>query len=166
MSRFPACVVSTVLCLALAASTPAARAASVEADLRATFGHFVAAQNAHDVSAVGALLSDSPSFLWVTRGAAIWGREAALARFAENYKGTWRLAPDTTGFRVVFATRDAAQLHVPVVFTIGPPGGPATETTFLLHQTLVREGGAWKVASILPIAVPAPAAAPTPAPAR
>ena len=47
--------------------------AGVDDDVKATFDRFVAAQNAHDVSAVRDLLLDSPNFLWVTRGAPIWG---------------------------------------------------------------------------------------------
>jgi hypothetical protein len=41
------------------------------------FAKFVAAQNAHDLKAVGELLQDSPQFLWITRGVPIWGRDAA-----------------------------------------------------------------------------------------
>ncbi|MCK1734611.1 hypothetical protein IVA79_11740 [Bradyrhizobium sp. 138] len=37
-------------------------------EARATFDRFVAAQNAHDVQAVEALLLASPDFLWITRG--------------------------------------------------------------------------------------------------
>jgi hypothetical protein len=58
--------------------------AGVDDDVKATFDRFVAAQNAHDVSAVRDLLLDSPNFLWVTRGAPIWGREAALKRFGDR----------------------------------------------------------------------------------
>ncbi len=52
--------------------------AGPEDEVRAQFDRFVAAQNAHDTRAVGDLLLDSPNFLWITRGTAIWGREAAL----------------------------------------------------------------------------------------
>ncbi len=43
-------------------------AAAPEDEVRATFDRFVAAQNAHDVKLVQALLLDSPDFLWITRG--------------------------------------------------------------------------------------------------
>ena len=56
-------------------------AADTNSDVKATFDRFVTAQNAHDLSAVRELLLDSPDFLWVTRGAPIWGRDAALRRF-------------------------------------------------------------------------------------
>ena len=57
------------------------------------FDQFVKAQNSHDVAAVRELLLDSPNFLWVTRGAPIWGRDAALKRFETLYQGTWKLRP-------------------------------------------------------------------------
>ena len=53
-----------------------ARAGS-EDEVKALFAKFVAAQNAHDLKAVGELLQDSPNFLWITRGMPIW---AAMQR--------------------------------------------------------------------------------------
>jgi ketosteroid isomerase-like protein len=62
--------------------------AGTEDEVKAQFRKFVAAQNAHDLKAVGDMLLDSPQFLWITRGAPIWGREAALKRFEALYQGT------------------------------------------------------------------------------
>ena len=49
-----------------------------------------------------------------------------------------------------------AQLYVPILFTIGGPGAAPQPTRFLMNQTLVKTPTGWKVASILPIAAPAP----------
>jgi uncharacterized protein (TIGR02246 family) len=126
-----------------------------EADARALFERFVVAQNAHGAAAVEALLWDSPDFLWITRGRPVWGREAAMERFRALYSGTWRLEPDMSQFRAVALGPGAAQLFVPVLFTIGAPGQPAQPARFLMNQTLRREGdGTWRVASILPIPLP------------
>ena len=133
---------------------PGAMAGTADDEIRATFDKNVAAQNAHDADAVGALLLDSPTFLWVTRGNAVWGREEAVKGFRALYAGTWRLAPDTSSFRVVLSEPDVAQIYVPIVFTIGEPGEPASETLFLMNQVLVKRGGSWKIASILPIQRP------------
>lgn len=141
--------------IALAGAAGAALA-STEDEVRATFERFVQVQNAHDASALSALLADSPQFLWITRGTSVWGREAALQRFAKLYEGTWRLDPDPSSVRVVPLSSDAAQLHAAVQFTIGPPGQPPQVTRFLLNQVLVRSGGAWRVMSIFPIPAPAP----------
>ncbi len=149
---------ATILCLtavALAAQAPAPAPADA---VRATFETFVAAQNAHDLKAVGALLSDAPDFLWITRGTAVWGKAEALKRFEALYQGTWHLEPDYAAFKVVFRQANAAQLFVPVTFTLGAAGQPPQEVRFHLNQTLVRTDAGWRVASILPIPVPAPAA--------
>ena len=133
-------------------------AAPPDDDARATFDRFVAAQNAHDLKAVEALLLDSPQFLWITRGTPIWGRAEALKRFEALYAGTWHLEPESAAFRVVFAQPQVAELFVPIVFSIGPAGQPAQETRFLMNQVLVKSDSGWKIASILPIPVPPPPA--------
>ena len=135
--------------------TMAAWAAS-EDEVRATFDRFVAAQNAHDVKAVEALLVDSPNFLWITRGAPVWGREAALKRFTSLYDGTWRLDPELSGLKVTMIGENMAQIYVPITFTIGPAGQPAQPSRFLMNQVLIKSPDGWRVSSILPIPAPAP----------
>lgn len=139
--------------IALACAIGGARA-STDDEVRATFDRFVQVQNAHDTKALETLLADSPQFLWITRGTVVWGRDAALQRFAKLHEGTWRLDPEPTSVRVVPITGDVAQLHATVQFTIGTPGQPAQVTRFLLNQVLVKSGGAWRVMSIFPINVP------------
>lgn len=139
----------------LAFSATPARAAP-EDDVRAAFDRFVNAQNAHDVAAVGELLLDSPNFLWVTRGAPIWGRDAALKRFETLYQGTWKLSPEFQNLKVVLVSEATAQVYVPITFNIGPPGQPAPDAAFLMNQTLVKTPAGWRIANILPIPLPAP----------
>jgi hypothetical protein len=114
----------------------------------------VQVQNAHDAKALEALLANSTQFLWITRGTAVWGREAALQRFAKLYEGTWRLEPDLASLRVVPISDSVAQVHAAVQFTIGAPNQPSQATRFLLSQVLVKSGGAWRVMSIFPIPAP------------
>ena len=132
-----------------------ARAGS-EDEVRSLFAKFVAAQNAHDIKAVGELLQDSPNFLWVTRGAPIWGRDAALKRFEALYQGTWSLDPKSDELRITELQPNVVQLYVPVTFMIGPAGQTAQPTRFLLNQVVVKTTDGWKVASILPIPAPQP----------
>jgi len=130
--------------------------AASEDEVRPTFERFVAAQNAHDIKAVESLLLDSPDFLWVTRGAPIWGKDAALKRFVALYEGTWRLDPDPGGLKVISIGKDVAQIYVPIMFTIGAAGQAAQQTTFLMNQVFVKTQSGWRVSSILPIPVPPP----------
>ena len=130
--------------------------ASTEDEVRSAFGRFVEVQNAHDTKALEGLLADAPQFLWITRGTAIWGREAALQRFAKLHEGTWKLEPEDAGLRVVPISDTVAELHVPVNFTIGAPGATPQRTRFFLNQVLVKSNGAWRVVSIFPIPAPSP----------
>jgi ketosteroid isomerase-like protein len=131
-------------------------AAAPEDDVRATFDRFVIAQNAHDVKAVESLLLGSPNFLWITRGTPVWGPEAALKRFAALYEGTWRLEPEASGLKVTMIGDGAAQVYVPIVFTIGAAGQQPQPARFLMNMVLTKTANAWKVSSILPIPAPMP----------
>ena len=69
--------------LVLLAVAGVARAGS-EDEVKALFAKFVAAQNAHDLKAVGELLQDSPQFLWITRSypsGVATQRSSALRRY-------------------------------------------------------------------------------------
>lgn len=135
---------------ALLAATLGAEAAP-EDDVKVVVERFVAAQNAHDLAAVGDLLWDSPEFLWITRGTAVWGRQPALTRFEGLYRGTWRLEPSMTELRVSLHGDGVARIFVPIAFTIGAAGQEAQKTRFLMNLVLLRTPAGWKVTSILPI---------------
>jgi uncharacterized protein (TIGR02246 family) len=128
--------------------------AGAEDEVKAQFSKFVAAQNAHDLKAVGDMLLDSPHFLWITRGAPIRGREAALKRFEALYQGTWTLDPKTDEIEVFEVQSGVAQLYVPITFMIAPAGQTAQPMRFLMNQILVKTSDGWKVSSVLPIPVP------------
>jgi uncharacterized protein (TIGR02246 family) len=132
-----------------------ARAGS-EDEVRALFTKFVAAQNAHDLKAVGELLQDSPQFLWITRGVPIWGRDTALKRFEVLYQGTWSLDPKIDELKVIELQPGVVQLYVPITFMISPAGQVAQPTRFLMNQVVVKTADGWKVSSILPIPAPQP----------
>jgi ketosteroid isomerase-like protein len=129
-----------------------ASAAADEAEARAFFTKFVAAQNAHDVDSVKSMLWDSPGMLWYGRGVETRGREAVADRFGEYYQGTWHLEPDMSQFHVTVVSNDVMQILVPIVFTRGLPGQPSQDNKFLISQTYVHDAEGWHVASIMPIA--------------
>ena len=128
--------------------------AGTEDEVKAQFSKFVAAQNAHDLKAVGDMLLDSPQFLWITRGAPIWGREAALKRFEALYQGTWSLDPKTDELKVFEVQPGVAQVYVPITFMIAPAGQTAQPTRFLMNQILVKTAEGWKISTVLPIPAP------------
>lgn len=128
--------------------------AGVEGEVKAQFEKFIAAQNAHDLKAVGDILQDSAQFFWITRNTPVFGRDAALKRFAENYQGTWLLEPKFDEVKVTELAPGVAQLFVPAVFTIAPAGQTAQPRRFLLTQIYVKTAEGWKLATILPFPVP------------
>ena len=148
----PSVGAALLLVVMTVASGGHASAAADEAAARAFFTKFVAAQNAHNASDVKAMLWNSPSMLWFSRGVETRGRDAVAARFKEYYEGTWHLEPDMSRFHVSAISDDVMQILVPIVFTRGLPGKPPQDNTFLISQTFVRDANAWFIASILPIA--------------
>lgn len=147
MKRF----ISLVLVLTVLAFARVALAGAGE-EIKSEFDRFVAAQNAHDATAVKDLLQDSSDFLWITRGTSIWGREAAMKRFEVLYQGTWKLDPRFGELRVVELSPTTALVSVPIVFTLGAPGQPAQpQPPTLWNGIYVKTAAGWKVASILPI---------------
>jgi uncharacterized protein (TIGR02246 family) len=142
------------LILSILLATAAPVRAGSEDEVKAVFARFVAAQNAHDLKEVSALLQDSAQFLWITRGSPVWGRDAAIKRFEGLYQGTWSLDPKMDEMKVLELQPGVAQLYVPITFMIGPAGQTAQPTRFLMNQVLVKTGGDWKITSILPIPAP------------
>src|SRR5258708_39907972 len=112
----------TRLAVAILLAASGGALASPEDEVRDAFRSFVEVQNAHDTKALEALLADSPQFVWITRGTVVWGREAALQRFAQLHEGTWKPERETAALRVVVISPDVAELHVPVNFTTGAAG--------------------------------------------
>lgn len=152
MRRAAICA-ALILSATLALPEHQAAAASLD-ELRDAFNGFVAAQNAHDLRAVEGTLLPSMNFLWITRGTPIWGTDAALKRFAALYQGTWRLDPEIETLKIMMIGDNAAQLFVPITFTIGTGGQPAQTVRFLMNQILVKTPQDWRVSSILPIPAP------------
>lgn len=150
--RYPSVIAVLLFVIMTVASGGPAAAAANETEARAFFTKFVAAQNAQNADDVKAMLWNSPSMLWFSRGVETRGRDAVADRFKEYYEGTWHLEPDMSQFRASVITDDVMQILVPVVFTRGLPGKPPQDNTFLISQTFVRDANGWHVASILPIA--------------
>ena len=151
LMRHPSLSAVLLVILTVASGEPASAAAD-ETEARAFFTKFVAAQNAHNADDVKAMLWNSPSMLWFSRGVETRGRDAVADRFREYYEGTWHLEPDMSQFHASVITDDVMQILVPIIFTRGLAGKPPQDNTFLISQTFVRDANGWHVASILPIA--------------
>ena len=131
----------------LAATIPAH--AGTDAEVRATYHAFVAAQNARDPVRIGAFFIDGPEFLWVSDGRSVWGRDAVLARMAGFQKApVWRVEPDLEAARVIELAPESALLHLPLALVIGPAEA-ANRLEFLVSIQFVNRAGDWKIAALL-----------------
>ena len=140
------------LAIAILSSSAPVSAEPNDVEVRAFFTKFVAAQNAHDLTAVKSMLWNSPDMLFFSRGTEARGVDAAADRFKEYYKGTWHLEPDMSQFHTGAISPDIVQILVPIVFTRGLPGAQPQSNTFLISQTFVRDAQGWHIASIQPVA--------------
>jgi ketosteroid isomerase-like protein len=118
--------------------------ASPEVDVKAAFGAFVVAQNAHDLKAVGEMLSDSPDFIWIDPVSVVRTRDEALKRFDALFQARWRIDPAWLTLQVVML--DAWTAEVIVYATIN--NGPATQLT-RINQIMVSTPAGWRVLTIL-----------------
>src|SRR5216117_1515230 len=137
----------------LAAIGTPAQAATMEDEVRAVFDKYIAVQNAHDLKSMRSLLADSPDLLWISRGKAIWGREAALKSLEERYKGTWRIDFDRKEVRVISVSRRVAQIYAPTQLTVGDPGVEPARNRVYINLMMVKKPEGWQIVSILPILV-------------
>jgi hypothetical protein len=142
MRSHPAATLVVLAGIAMLAMGPVG--AEPKDEIRAAFGKLVAAQNAHDLNAVGELLSDSPDFLWIDRGRVVRRHDMALKRFGELFQSTWRVEPDWRTFHVVMLDVSTAELFVSVSIT---SGALARSTT--MNQIVVNTAHGWRVSTIL-----------------
>jgi ketosteroid isomerase-like protein len=134
--------------------------AEPEDDIRAAFGSFVDALNAHDVNAVDQLLVDSWQFLWIDPERVIRTRDDALKRFRELFKSGWRLEPHWTTWHVVMLDVSTAEIMLFVSV-----GGDASARLMRLSQVMVNTAHGWRVSTIVtdrPQADPLPLRTPPP----
>ncbi len=128
----------------IATVATSAEQASPEVEIKAAFGAFIAAQNTHDLKAVGELLSDSPDFIWIDPGSVVRTRDKALKRFDALFGAKWRIDPAWLTLQVVML--DAWTAEVIVYATIN--NGPATQLT-RINQIMVNTPAGWRVLTIL-----------------
>ena len=81
----------------------------------------------------------------------VWGAERGAQALRHAVRGN--VAPRTrgSGLKVTMIGDGAAQVYVPIVFTIGAAGQQPQPTRFLMNMVLVTTPAGWRVSSILPI---------------
>jgi hypothetical protein len=127
-------------------------------DVRDLYGRFLAAQNAHDLEGVRALLWDSPRFLWVSDGRSFWGPDALVERMAQFQKApVWRVEPELDAAVPVELDATTAYLHLPLTLVIGSVESP-DRLPWLVSMLGVRTDRGWRIAALLTTVDKRPAA--------
>lgn len=122
--------------------------ADPQSEVRALYDTFVAAQNAHDIDAVRATLSENPDFLWISDGRPVWGREAMLTRMAGFQKAeVWRVEPEYAASKVIVLDDDTAVFHIPLLLVLGTKADPA-RLKWLVEVLCQREAADWRIAGL------------------
>lgn len=125
-------------------------------EIQALFQRQAAAETAHDIQALDAVLapvaadgSDPVAFL--SRAGQFWGRAAVLEHFQSNFTGTWRFVPDLQLLRITPLGADTALIYDPTDVTIGKAGEAPITARFLINEIAVRTPAGWRISAIVPV---------------
>jgi uncharacterized protein (TIGR02246 family) len=133
-----------LLCLALSGPV----SADPQQQVRDLYDTFVAAQNAHDIDAVRAVLTENPDFLWISDGHPVWGREAMLTRMASFQSAeVWRVEPEYAASKVIILDTETAVFHIPLLLILGTKADPA-RLKWLVEVLCQKENGVWRIAGL------------------
>jgi ketosteroid isomerase-like protein len=158
MRRTLLAALSFSLLTALSCAHAAEVTASDTQEIRDLFLRQAAAETAHDINALDAVMApavpgqpDPVSF--VARAYRFWGRDAVMEHFRKTFAGTWSIEPDQSAIRIVPLTGDTVQIYAPTRVTLGAAGQPPKTATFLINEFAIRTQEGWKISAV--IAVPA-----------
>ena len=134
--------------LAAVFAAPRAKADPSE-EARAVYREFATAQIMRDLEKVGSLLLDSPNFLRVSDGKAIWGRDAVLKRMALFQEARiWHVEPALDKSVAVAVSDNTAFLHLPLALTLAFSPGEPEQLRFLVSVLCVRTPQGWRIAAL------------------
>ena len=126
------------------------------AEIRALFLRQAAAESAHDIGGMEAVLAQAEPgqpdpVNFVARAYRFWGREAVLEHFRSVFTGTWRFEPEVEEIKVLPINADVAHIFAPTQITAGPVGGDEATYRFLVNEFAVRTSDGWRITSIVPV---------------
>ena len=126
------------------------------AEIRALFLRQAAAESAHDIGRMEAVLAQAEPgqpdpVNFVARAYRFWGREAVLEHFRSVFTGTWRFEPEVEEIKVLPISADVAHIFAPTHITAGPAGGEEATYRFLVNEFAVRTSDGWRITSIVPV---------------
>ncbi len=140
-------MISSAMLIGSLLLAPVAKAGTTD-EVIATYKNFAAAQNARDLGRVKEIFLDSPSFLWVSDGKSLWGRDAVIARMSKfQTLDVWRVEPLLDKARVVEINSTAAYLHMPLDLYLGSTNN-VSRTRFLVSILCTKIDAGWRIAAL------------------
>jgi hypothetical protein len=131
--------------------------------LKNLYKQLIDAENRHDMSAVGLLVWDSPSALFVAKTATpaqgnwagFWGKNVVVEHLVDLYKaGSFRIDPDYENEKVVGLTQDVAETYAPVKISVAYAGQTPTPKPFLMILDWIRTPDGWRMATDIALPIP------------
>jgi len=126
-------------------------------DVRALVVRFNDAQNAHNLDVIGALLVNSPDFVWAVGPTVQHGRDAALGQLAAMYQAAnWSVLPDYGALNIQLLGDDQADVTLPTQFKATTPLQDTTMQA-VVHERAIKTSEGWRLSAVA--VQPQPAAA-------
>lgn len=125
-------------------------------EIRGLFLCQAAAETAHDIQALEAVLARTPPgqpdpVNFVARAYRFWGREAVIDHFRKVFAGTWRFEPEEDAIRITPLAADVAHIFTPTRITAGAAGQEPAVSTFLVNEFAIRTSEGWRISTIVPV---------------
>ena len=139
-------------------------AESPEAEIKRLFKNLIDAENKHDLPAVRAMVWNSPSMLFVAKAPVgwhgYWGIDDVMQHLHDMYQGPFRIDPIYEEEKVAFLTPDIAETYAPVKITVAYGGQNPVPRPFIMVLLWTKTSQGWKMATDIPIPIPAESSQP------
>ena len=164
MTGVQTCALPISLIISLFSAGVVAAEADKEQDLKRLYKELIDDENRHDLAAVRKLVWDSPSTLFVAKAPVgwrgYWGIEDVMQHLHDMYQTPFRIDPIYDEEKVVFITPEIAETYAPVRITVAYGGQNPVPKPFVMVLLWIKTADEWKMATDIPIPVPAEAEKP------
>jgi ketosteroid isomerase-like protein len=137
---------------------PSAAQTTNERDLKRIYRQLIDAEDKHDLTAVRALVWNSPSTLFVAKAPlgwhGYWGIDDVMQHLHDMYQQSFRIDPIYEEEKVVFISPDIAETYAPVRITVAYGGQNPVPKPFVMVLLWIKTPRGWKMITDIPIPVP------------
>src|SRR6202041_3839457 len=139
------------------AGTSAAQTSN-EREIKRIFKQLIDAEDKHDLTAVRALVWNSPSTLFVAKAPlgwqGYWAIDEVMQHLHDMYQQSFRIDPTYEEEKVVFISPDIAETYAPVRITVAYGGQNPVPKPFVMVLLWIKTLQGWKMTTDIPIPDP------------